>query len=160
MVLVSQLNDAGMENIFQSILPISPQRQFLYQEMIYYYFKKEQFAKAQASAKINYNLDKTVYRSRALYALSALLNKDIKLSDKLLEGLPMEHYAQNNRFIQGYLVLDRPHKVIEHYKKMIIYNPENIVTHLKLAIFYSELEMMKESKLEFDKARILEHKDL
>ena len=157
MILASQLNDPGIENLFESILKISPQRQSLYEEMIYYYFKKEQFAKAQTTAEINYNLNKNVYRSKALYALSALLNKNIELRDKLLEGLPLEHYVHNNRFIQGYLALDRPDKIIEHYKKMSTFDPKDKIAHLKLAIFYSELEMPKESEAEFAKARFLEH---
>ena len=121
--------------------------------MINYYLKNNQFAKAQALAKVSYGINPDIHRAQSIYALSALLNKEIELSDKLLLNLPLESYVENNRFIQGYTALNRPDKVIEHLKKMIILNPKDQINYLKLGIYFSEMGTDEEATRVFAKAR-------
>lgn len=151
--LAAQRNDIDLESLFRQVLKLSPKRQAVHLLMINYYLRKNEFFKAQELARKNYELDKTIHTSQATYALCALLNKNIELSDQLLTLVPLKYYIETNKFLHAYLDLGRTDKVVDFYKKRIEYAPLNPNNYTKLGMLYNELGKKEEAMREFEQAK-------
>lgn len=151
--LAAQRDDVDLEIIFRKVLNISPKRQAVNLVMINYYLRKNEFSKALDLARKNYELDKKIHTSQTIYALCALLNKNIELSDKLLTLVPLKYYVETNKFLHAYLDLGRMDKVVEFYKKRIEYAPLDPNNYTKLGLLYKELGKKEEALREFEQAQ-------
>jgi tetratricopeptide (TPR) repeat protein len=148
------------EEIFLETTALSPTRQIVYLEMIYYYLRGNNFSKAFEFSKYNYDINPEVNRSKSMYALCAVLNNNIKLSEELIAKMPLEEYVQNKMFIEAYKAVQRMDKIIEFYQKSIMIDPKNPDNHLKLGMIYSEMGKSSEAAKEFEISKELTQKKL
>lgn len=163
LILMAKIKDSNIESIekrFNSEIVNYPNRHILYFSMIELYLTKNQFQKAEDLARKIYLIDTSVKRAKALYALSALLNKNVDLCDKLLSEMDLKDYIENPIYLEGYKALGRVDKVILHLKKMISYNEKDPNNYLKLGMVYSSLGKTNEAKEEFDKAQKITQENL
>ncbi|MBC7714223.1 MAG: O-antigen ligase family protein [Rhizobacter sp.] len=158
--LLVQTNDPHSEEVFSKVLALSPKRQLTYLVKIQKNIREENFSEAMKLAQVNYMNETRSRAAQSVYSLSALLNNDLILSDKLLTGLPLEFYAENNQFIEGYKKRGLSERVIEHYKKWISLNPKEIAPHTGLGLYYQSQGKTEEAALELNLAQQLTQKKL
>jgi O-antigen ligase len=156
----AKIKSPEIEEIFLETTALSPTRQIIYLEMIFYYLRANNFAKAFEFSKYNYDINPEVNRSKSMYALCAVLNNNIKLSEELIAKMPIEEYVQNKMFIEAYKTVQRIDKIIEFYQKSIMINPKDPENHLKLGMLYSEMGKSAEAAREFEISKELTQKKL
>jgi O-antigen ligase len=156
----AKIKSTELEEIFLETTALSPIRQIVYLEMIYYYLRLNNFEKAFEFSKFNYDINPKVNRSKSMYALCAVLMNNIKLSEELIADLPLEEYVRNKMFIEAYTSIQRMDKVIEFYQKSIVVDPKEPDNHLKLGMIYSEMGKSEEAAREFELSKELTQKKL
>jgi O-antigen ligase len=149
-----------LEEIFLETTALSPTRQIVYLEMIYYYLRLNNFEKAFEFSKFNYDINPRVNRSKSMYALCAVLINNIKLSEELIADLPLEEYVHNKMFIEAYRSIQRKDKIIEFYQKSVEVDPKDPDNHLNLGMIYSEMGKNAEAAREFELSKELTQKKL
>lgn len=156
----TRIGSPEIEEIFLETTALSPTRQIIYLEMIYYYLRLNNFEKAFEFSKFNYDINPEVNRSKSMYALCAVLTNKMQLSDELIASMPTKDYVDNKMFIEAYKSIDRMDKIIEFYQKSIIVNPKNPDNHFKLGMIYKEVGKSIEASREFEISKELTQKNL
>lgn len=132
--------DKSLE-MYQKAIEIAPKKQYLYQPVIYMYLLQGKTEEALDTAKISYEINKDNDDAWRVYL-------EVLISAKNAEGY--------NALIEDAFSINKPYRVINFSKNLLMKNPANPQNYINLALIYervgdfdSAIEIMTELSEKF-----------